>query len=415
MSNLSSFLSNILSQGWLRDQQHASRLYRADNLYDLAPKAGWLYYVQLNINPDIAKYLEPTWYTRYAKNNVIGLLAKSSDLPQFNIETEVLNQYNRKTVIQKTLNYDPITITFHDDMANATTGLWRQYYGYYFADGDYSNNANGKTSSAVAAFGDVKYKQAPAKQSYLYGLAKGADAPFFKDITIFTLNKQKFLSYTLVNPIIKEWRHDDLDQTQGNKMLHSRMTVNYEGVFYNSGNAGPIGYNKNHYDSTPSPLSIAGGGASNLFGPGGVVAGGAAIFGENGSIANAQSPWDYAKVAIQTANLVKNISSLNKKASLNELVGVGLGQVTSAAQGNGTVFSNGNLNGVQIFNPNPVAESGAVAVQSGAGTGVNAGTTNVPAGPTAGQNFLQNFGPLSPATANANVSGSNFAKAFNSK
>ena len=131
------FLSAAVNaSGNLRDYQHASRLY-VNNFYDLAPKAGWIYYVVMNINPAIAAAItDPTlaaefqtWYARY--NGSVGLLAKQVDLPKFTVETETLNQYNKKTIIQKRINYNPISITFHDDMANATTNLWKSYYQYY--------------------------------------------------------------------------------------------------------------------------------------------------------------------------------------------------------------------------------------------------------------------------------------------
>jgi hypothetical protein len=357
MSDLTPFLSNVLSQGWLRDSQHASKLYRSDGFYDYAPKNGWIYYVTLNINPAIQKYLNkqnPIWTQKYSMN--VGLLAKNVELPKFTIETEILNQYNRKTIVQKKLDYTPVNISFHDDQANISTDLWTSYYSYYFGDGRYSNTLKANNST-VEAWTDTKYKN----KFYHYGLNNEQNYKFFNSITVYLLNKQKFLSLTLVNPIIKEWRHGEVDQTQGNKFLENKMVLTYENVLYNRGDAGVIGFNNNHYDKTPSPLSIAGGGSKSLFGPGGVVAGASSIFGANGSIVNASSPQDYLNVAIQTANLAKNASSLNKTASVNELTGVALGQVQNAAQGGSTVFNSGAVNGVQLFTPN--IQTGPVAQQ----------------------------------------------------
>jgi hypothetical protein len=332
MSDLTSFLSSVLSEGWMRDQQHASRLYRQDNLYDLAPKTTWIYYVSFKINPAITKYLDPSWYTRYVTNNVIGQLVKSADLPKYTVTTETLNQYNRKTQVQTKLEYQPISITLHDDMANSTNDLWFNYFRYTNADGTYSKPSKGASQYSVkpAEWGNTKYDTMPNR----YGFDPEANEPFFDNITIYLLNKQRYLSFTLVNPIIKEWRHGEVDQTQANKLLDSRMTVVYETVLYGKGHAGTMepAFNKNHYDKTPSPLSIAGGGAANLFGAGGVVAGATGIFGEGGSLASASSPWDYAKVAIQTANLAKNVSNLNSKASINEVLGLGVSAITGAAQ-----------------------------------------------------------------------------------
>ena len=107
MSNnvFTNFLSNKGYGPNLRDYQHASRLY-VDSFYANAPKSGFLYFVSLKINPDAV---------RSSNNNFTdaGLLAKKVDLPKFSIGNEVVNQYNRKTVVQTKLSYTPINSSFH--------------------------------------------------------------------------------------------------------------------------------------------------------------------------------------------------------------------------------------------------------------------------------------------------------------
>ena len=95
MSNFfDGFLNSVFgADGYMKDFQHASRLYRSERFYDLAPKAGWLYYVRFNINTDnafVEGSLNPTWKDRQLKRNTIGLLAKSVDMPKFNISSEIL-------------------------------------------------------------------------------------------------------------------------------------------------------------------------------------------------------------------------------------------------------------------------------------------------------------------------------------
>jgi hypothetical protein len=86
----------------------------------------------------------------------------------------------------------------------------------------------------------------------------------------------------LVNPLITSWEHDSLEQSS-NKFAESKMSVAYEAVFYGEGQVkkeNMSGFGTFHYDRTPSPLSIGGGGTSTLFGPGGIVAGAGEIFGD---------------------------------------------------------------------------------------------------------------------------------------
>lgn len=200
----------------LRDFQHAARLY-VDDTYARAPKHGFLYFVEFEINKDAI--LDENW--DQTRQRLVGVLVKKTDLPKFTVTTEKINQYNRKTVVQSKLNYNDVTIEFHDDNSNITHQLWTNYYQHYYAD-----------SRVPLTFGDTKY----GKIDYTYGrYGRGVEKPFFEKIKIFVLHQQKFTQFDLINPKVTEWQHDNLDQSNGGKILQSRMTVAYENVVYGSG------------------------------------------------------------------------------------------------------------------------------------------------------------------------------------
>ena len=92
------------SKGNLGDFQHASRLY-IDNNMRLAPKFSHLSHVVLNINPN-ASVAALNSSIKYE----INLLAKEADLPRYSVDTQVVNQYNRKKIIQTGVQYNPIKI-----------------------------------------------------------------------------------------------------------------------------------------------------------------------------------------------------------------------------------------------------------------------------------------------------------------
>ena len=56
--------------------------------------------------------------------------------------------------------------------------------------------------------------------------------PFFKSIKISTLTRGEYTTYTLVNPILTSWSHDDLDNSDGAGTMANSMQVAYEAVFY---------------------------------------------------------------------------------------------------------------------------------------------------------------------------------------
>jgi hypothetical protein len=363
MSNaFNDFLSNVGSglagttDAQMKDYQHARHLY-VDNTYARAPKFGHLYFVTFNYNDNVIR--DPKWANLGSKD--VGLLVRQVSLPKFKIATEVMNQYNRKTVVQTKLNYEAVSMEFHDDNSEITNGLWKNYYKYYFTDSTYGGADDsvvipaqkssimkqlfgglntgltrrkqkggqiGNTSTP-RAYKDTKYSD----QSYPYGLNNLQDQPFFKSIDIYILHQQKFTQITLVNPMITEWAHDDVSQSGETKPLRNRMSVIYEDVFYNQGT---VGKNTDsglfaavYYDNSASPLSISGKGSASIFGQGGLIGGVADIFGENGSVAQG----NYLAAALQSATLIKNAGQITKESLTNagySLLGTSVGILASS-------------------------------------------------------------------------------------
>lgn len=267
MSQFNAFYSKH-SKEILKDYQHASRTY-VDNGFALAPKFGFQYYVVFNINPDTV--IDKTWLEKGRRD--VGVLVKKSDLPKFTISTETLNQYNRKTVVQTKLSYSPITIEFHDDNSGVTHNLWLNYFKYYYADSNYGvkrdyavsmpeeyrNNKYGVTDNTYGL-----YDTELASGAGSAGISASAkDVGFFRSIDIYVMHLQKeYTKFTLVNPKITEWAHDNVNQNESAKVLQNRMTLAYETVFYEEGfieqGIAPEGWTPTHYHKTSSPLSVGG-------------------------------------------------------------------------------------------------------------------------------------------------------------
>jgi hypothetical protein len=335
-----SFLGGAGTQPAMKDFQHADRLYVRDT-YARAPKHGFLYFVSFNVNPSV-RGKDPSW-----RKNIptVGLLVKKIDLPKFAPRTETINQYNRKTVVQTGMKYNPIAVDFHDDNSDITTRLWTNYYNYYYGDGNdgtssapSSSNAGGNWLTQVtgylggffkgaggpdatvqipASFKDTKYRS--GKLNFNYGLNNNQNQPFFDSIDIYVLHQHKFTQYTLVNPVITEWTHDSVDQAEGSKILSSKMNVVYESVIYNYGKikkgSSANAFTANYYDVSPSPLSIAGGGSKSLLGPGGVIAGAGDVLGDLES-------GNFIGAFLKGKQVVQNAQSLTKAGIFNEGAGL---------------------------------------------------------------------------------------------
>lgn len=231
---------------YLRDWQHASRVFTTDQ-FRLAPKQKFLFAVQFSINP--AAVPNAQLVQRYGKE--INLLVKNIELPNFQIQTDTLNQYNRKKVVQYQQQYQEIAVNFHDDNMGLINQLWQAYYSYYYADprsatvaGSYSRNATKKSSYIPTS----------------YGYDNNSTAPFFNNIKIYQMARHETVEYQLVNPMITSWNHNKLDYA-GSGTHDFSMRLKYEAVTYNVGAIGPFSDNPldnladpAHYDLSPSPL-----------------------------------------------------------------------------------------------------------------------------------------------------------------
>ncbi len=330
---LNGFLDNIASgalnpKGNLADYQHGARLY-VDDSHRLSPKVKFLYHVSIDINREAASVI-PQLAQKHI--NELNMLVKSVDLPRYNVQVDVKHQYNRKRVVQKRIDYQPITVTFHDDAFGVTTAMWEAYYRYYFRDGQYSKvmpaGAPDPTIKEYHNHAAYNRGQAYGDKMYRYGFDNDSFAPFFNNITIYQLSRKRYTAMTLINPIISSWSHDTMDNSDGQTPVANQMVLEYETVHYSRGpvgKAGPKGFGVEHYDKSPSPNSLSGGGASSLLGAGGVLAGAGSVLADiqGGTV-------DFGTV-LRAANSAQNLGNLSKAGITGELIGEGLDAIGQAS------------------------------------------------------------------------------------
>lgn len=300
----------LTPKGGLANWQHATRLF-IDDTYRLAPRTNFMFYVQFELDKTAIK--APQFVNQHADE--VGYLVKSAGLPKYQMDSVIKNQYNRKKIVYKKIDYQSVDISFHDDTRGIINALWAIYYGYYIAD----------RSLPDAAYSATLYRSdKDSRSNYRYGLDNNKTTDIFKSISLYTMSRRRFNGYTLINPRIKSWSHGDLDYS-GSEFLGHDMTVDYEAVRYSTGNVSinnPKGFASLHYDTVPSPLTVAGGGTATLLGEGGVLAGLEEVFGSVGDGSAFDSPGNFLSTAIKAANTVRNAKNLDSRSIAREAVGI---------------------------------------------------------------------------------------------
>lgn len=298
------FVGSVFGNDYLRDYAHAAKTFQT-NGYQNAPKYKFLFHVYFDINQQTGINYIPEY----------SLLVKEIKLPSYKFDVKEYNQYNRKRLVQTAINYDPISITFHDDNANSINELWYAYYTYYYADAlkvgsplyNAGRGAVGNLRAGGFGRGDNNAEQ-EYRNIYDGNLPAGANdwgyigetgvpsvpdpqkLPFFNSITIFGFEQHNFIAYTLINPIITEFAHDTYSYDESNTTMKNTMTIKYETVLYNKGyidGTSPdeiaTGFaTREWYDRQLSPLLKPGTNAAVL-GRGGLLDGLGGVFGNMGN------------------------------------------------------------------------------------------------------------------------------------
>jgi hypothetical protein len=126
-----------LKSGIVQDWTHATKVFAGGDMARM-PKYKGMFHVKFVLNPMATSKdggLAAVTDLIGKNSDTFSVLTKSVELPKFSMDYSTLNQYNKASYNYKKIKYDPITITFHDDMSDIVTTFWYFYYAYYFADG----------------------------------------------------------------------------------------------------------------------------------------------------------------------------------------------------------------------------------------------------------------------------------------
>lgn len=300
----------------VRDYTHASRTFVSDN-YALLPKTKRWWHIYFELTPEakalyeqIQKETKPSGNHRYslATDDVtqdtyfLSVLAKTVKLPGIKMDTKKHNHYNKQIISINKINYDDITVEFHDDASGYVRAFWDAYYLYHIQDSryrdygkvagqglpvppetwGYDSVASANILNSLTLYGN------PALDNHHYGLdtvntdtgGTGINgyldrvSPFLRSIKIYHFNRPSgtgaekdfphYTEYTLVNPVITSWDQDTLDYSSGDPAVNS-MGISYETILYATGkldsdNAEVASWNqvqKTWYDNSKSPLPNA--------------------------------------------------------------------------------------------------------------------------------------------------------------
>jgi hypothetical protein len=154
-------------------------------------------------------------------------LAVSVELPRVDFETQIVNQYNRKRVVQTGFNYAPINLIFYDTVDKSFQTFYQKYFFYYYND---RTNADSTLLTNDTHLDDQQghFGYSPPEASQ--------DKNFFKQIIVYrgwddNMNNEPLDPIILYNPVINSIMHDTLTYTESQPVTWT-MSVVFENVMY---------------------------------------------------------------------------------------------------------------------------------------------------------------------------------------
>ena len=236
----SPFSSSLNARLAFRDGQSAAQNFKISlrnavfTNNALIPKPKFLFFVKFiqasnNVVTPGPTVADTNKYSDPAEGIVFQI--KTIDKPKFNIKTETLHQYNKKRVIQTQIDYQPMTITFHDDVSDHVIQFWKDYYEYYYGDARKINSNQWREDVVVKNFDEADGTGWGYVGQFAGGNANNKN--FLERIELYQFYGRQYTLISFVHPKISVFDHDANDYADGREGQGIRITFDYEGVIYN--------------------------------------------------------------------------------------------------------------------------------------------------------------------------------------
>lgn len=241
---------------YLRDSRHAANAYglNKSDLSNGTPRHKFEFFVKIKFNTQLNNFVRSFLDNTTGDLEIIQTMIKTITMPSMNIETEVLNQYNKKRISQTAISYNPISITFHDSVEGRTLRLWEMYYEYYFKDGLARQKINAGTDKPTSFFdafvgaftgtgattltrNSTEFPNDIIKDKFVdnygYNLQRvGNQKYLIEAIEIYQIHGGRFSRTDIIHPRVSGFTHDLLDYEDSSGLVEMKLDFEYEGVVY---------------------------------------------------------------------------------------------------------------------------------------------------------------------------------------
>lgn len=173
----------------------------------------------------------------------MAFVIKKSTRPKITYQSEDVNYYNFRSKLITKMEFDEMSMSFHDDILNNATKF---YTAYTRAMSPITNLAPSRSTTGNAfeqlglSFGNILNSKDPGTgvptsnyAASIGPLAKENKQSIFKEISLYHVfdNGNQVTTYHFLNPRITQLIPDDVDMSVGNEGNELTITFNYDGLY----------------------------------------------------------------------------------------------------------------------------------------------------------------------------------------
>ena len=149
---------------------------------------------------------------RYDNASILFTRIATVTAPSYTVDTTIMNQYNKKRVVQTRLNYDPVTVAFYDTVDNEWQDVMENYLRHYHNNGKGIEKRIGLEGNSTVA---------PNFQTD-QGFTLNPNRYFFPTIRLIQHGySNEYRETTLINPIITIIQNDTMDYGSSDPVMYT--------------------------------------------------------------------------------------------------------------------------------------------------------------------------------------------------
>lgn len=212
----------------MRDSHLASSIWGFESsAFTNTPKHKFLYYLKFIRGTSSSSSAISTGSASTDWSTGVGLLAKHVSRPSVEFQTETLNQYNKKRIVQTSHSLGKMTVSFHDTVDNQVMNMFQEYYQFYYADPQ-----NTTTTAWINDIVSGSFQTGANDWGYSLNGNPATNTYFFDRIELYQVFAGQYSQINFANPKITSFNPDELAFDAGGELCAIDMELSFEGMVY---------------------------------------------------------------------------------------------------------------------------------------------------------------------------------------